>query len=98
MGPLIFEELHKQISTRLPSRNIYGFGENRHESFKHDLNYQNWPIWGRDEGPENVKIFFFYLYTSIIFIVGLCLWFKIKLSYWPIEFFILAKNVVKLRT
>ena len=55
MGPLIFEELNKQISTRLPSRNVYGFGENRHESFKHDLNYQNWPIWGRDEAPENVK-------------------------------------------
>ncbi|CAF1092425.1 unnamed protein product, partial [Brachionus calyciflorus] len=55
LGPIIFEELHKQISTKLPSKNVYGFGENRHESFRHDLNYQNWPIWGRDEAPENYQ-------------------------------------------
>ena len=29
-------------------------GENRHESFKHNLNYQNWPVFARDEAPENV--------------------------------------------
>ena len=32
---------------------MYGFGENRHESFKHNLNYQNWPVFNRDEAPEN---------------------------------------------
>lgn len=55
LGPIIFDELNRQISTRLPSEYVYGFGENRHESFKHDLSYQNWPIWGRDEAPENVS-------------------------------------------
>ena len=38
----------------MPSINVYGLGENRHNSFRHDLNYKNWPVWARDEPPENV--------------------------------------------
>jgi len=45
--------MNRLISTKLPSKNVYGFGENRHESFKHNLNYQNWPVFNRDEAPEN---------------------------------------------
>lgn len=33
---------------------MYGFGENRHESFRHDFLYRNWPIFNRDEAPETV--------------------------------------------
>jgi hypothetical protein len=42
----------------LPSKNIYGFGENRHESFRHDLNYKNWPIWARDQYLDSVSLKF----------------------------------------
>jgi hypothetical protein len=54
LAPIIFQKLNRIISTKLPSENIYGMGENRHESFKHNLNYQNWPVFARDEAPENV--------------------------------------------
>lgn len=54
LGPILFEDQARLISTKLPSENIYGMGENRHESFKHNLNYQNWPVWARDEAPEKV--------------------------------------------
>ncbi len=53
IGPIIYERLNRQISTKLPSENIYGMGENKHQSFKHNLNYQNWPVFGRDQGVDD---------------------------------------------
>ena len=40
--------------TRLPTKNVYGFGENRHESLRHDFRFRNWAIFNRDEAPETV--------------------------------------------
>ncbi len=40
-----------QISTKLSTENIYGFGENNHEQFKHDLNFTSWGIFARDNAP-----------------------------------------------
>ena len=40
-----------QISTKLPSKNVYGFGENLHKSFRHDLNFKTWPMFSRDQAP-----------------------------------------------
>ncbi len=54
LGPIIFQKLQRQISTRLASRNVYGLGENMHKSFRHDLNYQNWPVFARDQIAEDV--------------------------------------------
>lgn len=54
LGPIIFENFNRQIATKLPTPNIYGMGENKHEAFKHDLTYKNWPIFNRDEALENV--------------------------------------------
>lgn len=31
-------------------------GENKHESFKHNLNYQNWPVFGRDQGVDEYDV------------------------------------------
>ena len=31
-------------------------GENMHTSFKHNLKYQNWPVFARDQIAEDVII------------------------------------------
>ncbi|XP_060598146.1 sucrase-isomaltase, intestinal-like [Ruditapes philippinarum] len=49
IGGLTFSEQFLQISTKLPSKNIYGFGENVHDSLRHDLNNRMWPMWSRDQ-------------------------------------------------
>ncbi|KAK6195135.1 hypothetical protein SNE40_000621 [Patella caerulea] len=46
-----------QITTRLPSDNLYGFGEHNHRRFRHDMNWKTWSIFTRDigaVGPENL--------------------------------------------
>lgn len=50
----MLDDMNKQITTSLPSVNVYGLGENRHETLRHDLKYRVWPIWARDQPPENV--------------------------------------------
>ena len=55
IGGLIFNEQFLQISTRLPSRNVYGFGETVHKNLRHNFNYQTWPMFARDEGPWEVQ-------------------------------------------
>lgn len=57
LGPIIFEKLQREITTKLPSTNVYGFGENMHKSFKHDFDYQNWPVFARDQIAEDVKYY-----------------------------------------
>ncbi|XP_028817377.1 maltase-glucoamylase, intestinal isoform X2 [Denticeps clupeoides] len=46
-----FSDLFIQISTRLPSQNIYGFGETEHTSFKHDMNWHTWGMFTKDQPP-----------------------------------------------
>ncbi|XP_027628344.1 sucrase-isomaltase, intestinal [Tupaia chinensis] len=46
-----FNDQFIQISTRLPSRYIYGFGEVEHPTFRHDLNWQTWGMFTRDQPP-----------------------------------------------
>lgn len=41
-----------QISALLHNNYVYGFGEHRHESFRHDMNYRKWSIFTRDAGPD----------------------------------------------
>ncbi|XP_072180126.1 sucrase-isomaltase, intestinal-like [Diadema setosum] len=50
VGVLIYEDQFLQISTRLPSSNLYGFGEHNHRRFRHDLNWKTWGIFTRDIG------------------------------------------------
>ncbi|KAK6195139.1 hypothetical protein SNE40_000623 [Patella caerulea] len=40
-----------QITTRLPSDNLYGFGEHNHRRFRHDMNWKTWSIFTRSIGP-----------------------------------------------
>ncbi|XP_049339266.1 sucrase-isomaltase, intestinal [Astyanax mexicanus] len=46
-----FSDMFIQISTRLPSQYIYGFGETEHESFRHDLNWHTWGMFSKDQPP-----------------------------------------------
>ncbi|XP_025078671.1 sucrase-isomaltase, intestinal-like [Pomacea canaliculata] len=42
-----------QITTRLSNSYVYGFGEHRHETFRHDMNWRTWSIFTRDNSPDN---------------------------------------------
>ncbi|KAL5015728.1 hypothetical protein ScPMuIL_005317, partial [Solemya velum] len=57
VGGLTFSDQFLQIATRLASRHVYGFGENVHPTFRHDLWYKTWPMFARDQwasdGTEN---------------------------------------------
>ncbi len=65
IGGLIFSDQFIQIATYLPTKNIYGLGENTHQSFRHNLSYKTWPIFTKDNFPGDVsewklsKIIFF---------------------------------------
>ncbi|KAI4891742.1 hypothetical protein NFI96_028027 [Prochilodus magdalenae] len=46
-----FSDMFIQVSTRLPSQYIYGFGESEHTSFKQDLNWHTWGMFSKDQPP-----------------------------------------------
>ena len=50
VGGFIFSKQFLQIATKLPTRNIYGFGENSHDSFKHKMDFTSWGMFARDNG------------------------------------------------
>lgn len=51
IGPLVYSNQYLQISTKLPSKYIYGLGEHVHKRFRHDLYWKTWPIFTRDQLP-----------------------------------------------
>lgn len=51
IGGLTFTDQFLSISTVLPSKNVYGLGENAHDSFRHAMDGSVWPLFSRDEGP-----------------------------------------------
>lgn len=52
MGVFIFEDQYIQISNQPPSLFVYGFGEQEHKSFKHNLSaWEVLPIFTRDQFP-----------------------------------------------
>ncbi|GMS79055.1 hypothetical protein PENTCL1PPCAC_1230, partial [Pristionchus entomophagus] len=54
IGALIFADKFIQIATSLPSKNMYGWGENIHQEIKHDFSrYTSWGMFSRDEGPNS---------------------------------------------
>ncbi|XP_036902604.1 sucrase-isomaltase, intestinal [Sturnira hondurensis] len=53
IGPLVYSDQYLQISTKLPSEYIYGFGEHIHKTFRHDLYWKTWPIFSRDQIPAD---------------------------------------------
>lgn len=54
LGGLVFSDQFIQIATYLPSENMYGWGENVHQSLKHDFSkYLTWSIFARDQPPNS---------------------------------------------
>ncbi|KAK0393144.1 hypothetical protein QR680_000074 [Steinernema hermaphroditum] len=54
IGGLFFGDQFIQIATFLPSDKIYGFGQNIHQTLKHDLSrYTTWGMFSRDWGPDS---------------------------------------------
>uniref|UniRef100_A0A915ASA5 Galactose mutarotase N-terminal barrel domain-containing protein n=3 Tax=Parascaris univalens TaxID=6257 RepID=A0A915ASA5_PARUN len=54
IGGLLFADQYIQIATKLPTSKIYGFGENIHQTLKHDFtNYTTWGMFARDEFPNS---------------------------------------------
>ncbi|KAM6100899.1 LOW QUALITY PROTEIN: maltase-glucoamylase-like, partial [Pterocles gutturalis] len=46
-----FSDMFLQISTHLPSANLYGFGESEHPAFRRDLCWHTWGMFARDQPP-----------------------------------------------
>lgn len=46
-----FNDQFIQISTRLPSQYVYGFGEVEHTAFNRDMNWHTWGMFTRDQPP-----------------------------------------------
>ncbi|ULT85754.1 hypothetical protein L5515_005679 [Caenorhabditis briggsae] len=54
LGGLIFSDQFLQLSTYLPSENVYGWGENAHQSLKHNFSrYLTWGMLARDQPPNS---------------------------------------------
>ncbi|XP_061493207.1 sucrase-isomaltase, intestinal [Rhineura floridana] len=47
----IFSDMFIQISTRLPSPYVYGFGETEHAQFYQEMNWHTWGMFARDQSP-----------------------------------------------
>ncbi|XP_066182529.1 sucrase-isomaltase, intestinal [Sylvia atricapilla] len=46
-----FSDMFIQISTRLASQYIYGFGEHEHPTFRHNMSWHTWGMFTRDQPP-----------------------------------------------
>ncbi|NXI17419.1 MGA protein, partial [Irena cyanogastra] len=46
-----FSDMFIQISTRLASQYIYGFGETEHPTFRHNMSWHTWGMFTRDQPP-----------------------------------------------
>ncbi|XP_070566660.1 sucrase-isomaltase, intestinal-like isoform X2 [Ptychodera flava] len=51
VGGFTFSDQFLQISSKLPSNNVYGLGEHNHRQYRHDLNWKTWAIFTRDVAP-----------------------------------------------
>ena len=51
LGGLVLNNQFLQIITRLQSPHVYGFGENNHDTLKHQVHQRpSWGIFARDQG------------------------------------------------
>ncbi|KAJ0063496.1 hypothetical protein NL108_002787, partial [Boleophthalmus pectinirostris] len=46
-----FSDLFIQVSTRLSSDFVYGFGETEHPTYRHNLYYHTWGMFAKDQPP-----------------------------------------------
>ncbi|XP_074023780.1 sucrase-isomaltase, intestinal-like [Numenius arquata] len=48
---LFFSNQYLQITTTVPSTSVYGFGEQEHLSFKHNMDFVTYGMFSRDQAP-----------------------------------------------
>lgn len=48
---LFFSNQYLQITTAVPSTSVYGFGEQEHVSFKHNMDFVTYGMFSRDQPP-----------------------------------------------
>ena len=61
LGGLVLNDRFLQIVTRLQSPHVYGFGENNHDTLKHNVTERkSWGIFARDQGAYK------YLHTRVV--------------------------------
>ncbi|KAM8769539.1 sucrase-isomaltase, intestinal isoform 2-T2 [Acanthopagrus schlegelii] len=46
-----FSDMFIQVSTRLASENVYGFGETEHPTYRHNLDFHTWGMFSKDQPP-----------------------------------------------
>lgn len=51
IGNMLLADQLLQFVTLLPTKNVYGFGENPHASYRHTFDGTIWPLFARDEFP-----------------------------------------------
>ncbi|GMT03543.1 hypothetical protein PENTCL1PPCAC_25717, partial [Pristionchus entomophagus] len=57
IGGLIFTDQFIQIAALLPSDKMYGWGENIHQSLKHDFTrYTSWGMFARGDAPNSTDL------------------------------------------
>ena len=54
IGGLQFADQFLQFAAKLPTTNVYGFGETEHHSLKHAMNWEYYGMWARDQ-PADVS-------------------------------------------
>jgi len=53
LGGFTYSDQFIQFTTKLPSKNLYGIGENEQPSFRHNFDeYRNWALFARDQPPD----------------------------------------------
>ncbi|XP_064615500.1 maltase-glucoamylase-like isoform X2 [Liolophura sinensis] len=48
---MVMADQFLQMTTRLPTEYVYGFGEHNHRRLLHDMNWKTWSIFTRDVAP-----------------------------------------------
>jgi hypothetical protein len=52
LAGITFEDKLLNIAVRLPTRNLYGLGENYHATFRRVFDDTTWPVFSKDELPN----------------------------------------------
>lgn len=68
IGGLVYGDQFIHFATYLASKDVYGFGENYHLSFKRDLDYTTLPIFARDHlvGDRNMSYYGHHPFVSVV--------------------------------
>ena len=49
---MVLSDQFLQIATYLDSDKVYGLGEHERQHFPHDMNWDKWGMWTRDQAVE----------------------------------------------